>query len=88
MGNDSEFEEGRILGHAQEQQRLEMYLHDQLGPELIAMVLEIESILAQLEAENHPTERKLREVQNRLSEILAPIRQVILSGTDDGSEQQ
>lgn len=80
MGNDSEFEEGRILGHAQEQRRLQNYFHDQLAPDLMALAFEIESIRAQLEAENHPLEPKLREVRDRLSEILAPIRQTILDG--------
>jgi signal transduction histidine kinase len=85
MGSDSEFEEGRILGHAQEQRRLEIYFHDRLGPELMALAFSIESIRAQLEAENHPAEPKLREVRDRLSEMLAPIRQTVLDG---GSESQ
>jgi len=50
MDSDSEFEEGRILGHAQEQRKLEMYLHDRLGPELLALVFEIEFIRAQLKS--------------------------------------
>jgi Histidine kinase len=65
MGSDSEFEEGRILGHAQEQRRLEMYLHDKLGPELMALVFSIESIRAQLETDGHPAEPELREVRDR-----------------------
>jgi signal transduction histidine kinase len=85
MGKDSEFEEGRILGHAQEQRRLENYFHDQLAPDLMALAFEIESIRAQLEVDGHRAEPKLREVQNRLSEILAPIHQAILDG---GSESQ
>jgi signal transduction histidine kinase len=86
MGNDSEFEEGRILGHAQEQRRLEMYLHDRLGPELSALAFEIEFIRAQLKADGHPAEPKLREIQNRLSKILVLIHQAILSETNDGSK--
>jgi hypothetical protein len=85
ISSDSEFEEGRVLGQAQEQQRLEMYFHDQLGPELMELAFSIESIRAQLEADCHPAEPKLREVQNRLSEILAPIHQAIVDG---GSESQ
>jgi signal transduction histidine kinase len=88
MGSDSEFEEGRILGHAEEQHRLEIYFHDQLAPDLMALAFSIESIRAQLEADGHPAEPKLREVQDRLSEILAPIRQAILSKIGDGSESQ
>ena len=86
MGIDTEFEQGRILGHAQEQQRLEVYFHDRLAPDLMALVFAIESIRAQLEAENHPAEPKLREVRDRLSEMLAPIREAILSETNDGSK--
>ena len=86
MSSDSEFEEGRVLGQAQEQQRLEMYLHDLLGPEVLALVFEIELIRAQLKADGHPAEPKLRDVQNRLSEILTPIREAILSETGDGSK--
>ena len=88
MGNDSEFEEGRILLHAQEQRRLEMYFHDRLAPELMALAYSIESIRAQLEADGHPAEPQLREVQNRLSEILAPVRKAIVNGIDDGSGPQ
>jgi hypothetical protein len=86
MDSDSEFEEGRILGHAQEQQRLEMYFHDRLAPELMALAFSIESIRAQLEADGHPAEPKLREIRDRMSEILAPVHQSILSSPDDGSE--
>jgi hypothetical protein len=85
MDSDSEFEEGRILGHAEEQRKLENYFHERLAPDLMALAFEIESIRVQLEAENHPAEPKLREVQNRLSGILAPIHQAILDG---GSESQ
>jgi signal transduction histidine kinase len=88
MASDSEFEEGRILGHAQEQQRLEIYFHDRLAPDLMAVAFSIESIRAQLEADGHPAEPKLREVQDRLSGILAPIRQAIHGRTGDGSEPQ
>jgi hypothetical protein len=86
MATDSEFEEGRILGHAQEQRRLENYFHEQLAPDLMTVAFSLESIRAELEVENHPAASKLREVQNRLSEILAPVRHNFLSGTDDGSE--
>jgi Histidine kinase len=85
MDSDSEFEEGRILGHAQEQQRVEMYFHDRLAPDLMALAFSIESIRAQLEADGHPAEPKLREIQDRLSKILVLIRQTTLS---DGSEPQ
>ena len=86
MDSDSEFEQGRILGHAQEQQRVEMYFHDSLAPDLMALAFTMESIRAELEADGHPAEPKLRGVLERLSEILAPVHQAILSGTNDGSK--
>lgn len=86
MGNDSEFEKGRIIGHVEEQRRLEMYFHDQLAPELMTLAFSLESTRAQLEVENHPAEAELKAILNRLSEILAPVHQAILSGTNDGSE--
>jgi hypothetical protein len=39
-----------------------------------------------LKADGHPAEPKLREIRDRLSEILAPIHQAILSETNDGSK--
>ena len=63
-----------------------MYFHNRLGPELMALAFSIESIRAQLEADGHSAELKLREVRDRLSEILAPVRQAILSEADDGSK--
>lgn len=88
MASHSEFEKGRILGHAEEQRRLETYFHDQLGPELTALAFSIECVRFQLEIDGHPAEPELRNVQNRLSEIVAPIRQAILSGTTNGSERE
>ena len=82
MGKRSKFEEGRILGHIEAKRQLETYFHDRLAPELLAMGFSIESIRAQLEADGHPAEPKLREVQNRLSEILAPMHQAIVSRND------
>jgi Histidine kinase len=76
------------LGHAQEQRSLEIYIHDRLTPDLMALAFSIESIRAQPEADGHPAEPKLREVQDRVSEILAPIRQAILEKTGDGSKPQ
>lgn len=86
MESDSEFEEGRVLGQAQEQQRLVMHFHDQLGPDLMALAFSIESLREQLEADGNPAEPKLREIQDRLSKILVLIRQVTLNGTDDNSK--
>jgi hypothetical protein len=86
MAVDSEFEQGRVLGHVEEQRLFETYFHNQLAPDLMTVAFSLESIRAELEAENHPAAAELKEVQNRLSEILAPVRHKFLSGTDDGSE--
>jgi signal transduction histidine kinase len=85
MDIDSEFEEGRILGHAQEQQRLVMHFHDQLGPDLMALAFSIESLREQMKADGNPAEPKLREIQDRLSKILVLIRQVTLDGKSESS---
>ena len=85
MGNDSEFEEGRILGHAQEQRRLANYFHNQLGPDPMALAFEIESIRAPT-GSRKPSVGAEGEVRDRLSEILAPGRDAILSQTGDGSK--
>ena len=38
MGSDTEFEQGRIVCHAQEQRRLETYFHDRLAPDLMSQI--------------------------------------------------
>ena len=85
MDSDSEFEEGRVFGNAQEQQRLVMHFHEHLGPDLMALAFSIESLREQMEADGNPAEPKLKEIQDRLSTILALIRRVTLN---DGSETQ
>jgi hypothetical protein len=43
MDTDSEFEEGRNFGHAQEQRRFEEYFHKRLAPDVMAAAFSIES---------------------------------------------
>ena len=76
---DNKFEEGRILGHAQERQKFEEYFHGMIAPDLMAVAFSIESIRARLEAEGHPIELELQQIEIRISEILTQVREGILS---------
>jgi hypothetical protein len=77
----SNFEEGIELGRDQERQRLAAYFHDQLAPDLMALAFSIEAIRMELENEKHPAEAKLKDVRDRLSKMLQPIRENILNGS-------
>jgi signal transduction histidine kinase len=79
MDTDSKFEEGRILGRAEERQKFEAYFHDTLAPDLMAVAFSIESIHARLEVEGHPIELELKQIEIRISEILTQVRETILS---------
>ena len=74
----SNFEEGTELGRDRERQRIAAYFHDQLAPNLIALALSIEAIRVELESEKHPAEPKLKEIRDRVSKMLQPIRENIL----------
>jgi signal transduction histidine kinase len=79
----SNFEEGIELGRDQERQRLAAYFHDQLAPDLMALAFSIEAIRIELEREKHPAEAKLKEIRDRVSKILQPIRENILNLVED-----
>lgn len=52
----------------------EPYFHNTLAPDLMAVSFSIESIRARLEVEGHPAEVELRQIENRISEILTQLR--------------
>jgi signal transduction histidine kinase len=79
----SNFEEGIELGRDQERQRLAAYFHDQLAPDLIALAFSIEAIRKELESEKHPAEAKLKDIRNRVSRMLQPIRKNLLNLVED-----
>ena len=79
----SNFEEGIELGRDQERQRLAAYFHDQLAPDLMALAFSIEAIRIELENEKHPAEAKLKDIRDRLSKMLQPIRENILNLVED-----
>jgi hypothetical protein len=79
----SDFAEGIELGIAQERQRLAAYFHDQLAPDLMALAFSIEAIRIGLACEKHPTEAKLKDLRDRLSKMLQPIRENILNLVED-----
>ena len=74
----SNFEEGIELGRDQERQRVAAYFHDQLAPDLMALAFSIEAIRSELESEKHPAEAKLKDIRDRVSKMLQPIRQNLL----------
>jgi len=79
----SNFEEGIQLGRDQERQRLAAYFHDQLAPDLMALAFSIEAIRIELESEKHPAEAKLKDIRDRVSKMLQPIRENILNLIED-----
>jgi hypothetical protein len=52
-----------------------------LAPDLLTLAFSIESVRAELEAENHHAALKLKEVRERLTEMIEPIREEILKLT-------
>jgi len=52
-----------------------------LAPDLTTLAFSIESVRAELEAENHHAALKLREVLERLTEMIEPMREEILKLT-------
>ena len=79
----SDFEEGIELGGDQERQRLAAYFHGQLAPDLMALAFLIEAIRLELEREKHPAEAKLKDIRDRVSKMLQPIRENILNLVED-----
>ena len=78
MAASYEFEQGQMLGREQERERLSVYFHCQLAPDLTALAFSIESVRAELEAENQDAALRLKEVLDRLTEMIEPIREEIL----------
>jgi len=78
MAASYEFERGQMLGREQERERLSVYFHCQLAPDLTALAFSIESVRAELEAENQDAALRLKEVLDRLTEMIEPIREEIL----------
>ena len=74
----SNFKEGIELGKDRERQRIAAYFHDQLAPDLMALAFSIEAVRVELESEKHPAEAKLKDIRDRVSKTLQPIRQNIL----------
>ena len=88
----SNFEDGTELGKDRERQRIAAYFHNQLAPDLMALAFSIEAVRIELESEKHPAEAKLKEIRDRVSRMLQPIRENILnlvkSGPNFYSERQ
>jgi hypothetical protein len=54
-----------------------------LAPDLMALAFSIEAIRIELESEKHPVEAKLKDIRDRLSKMLQPIRENILDLVED-----
>jgi len=52
-----------------------------LAPDLMTLAFSIESVRAELETENHHAALKLKEVLEKLTEMIEPIREEILKLT-------
>jgi len=50
----------------------------------MALVFSIEAIRLELESEKHPAEAKLKEIRDRVSIMLQPIRENILNLVETG----
>ena len=70
-----------MFGREQERERLSVYFHCQLALELTTLAFSIESVRAELEAENHDAALRLREVPDRVTEMIESIREEILKFT-------
>src|SRR6201987_5481842 len=79
----SDFQDGTELGKDWERQRIAAYFHDQLAPDLMALAFSIEAIRSELESEKHPAEAKLKDIRDRVSKMLQPIRENILNLVED-----
>ena len=77
----SEFEQGQMLGREQERERFAAYFHRRLAPDLLTLAFSIEGVRAELEAQDHPSAPKLKELLNRLTEMIKPMREEILNET-------
>jgi signal transduction histidine kinase len=75
----SNFEDGIELGKDWERQRIAAYFHNQLATDLMALAFSIEAIRIELESEKHPAEAKLKDIRDRVSKMLRPIRENILN---------
>jgi signal transduction histidine kinase len=74
----SDFQDGTELGKDWERLRIAAYFHNQLATDLMALAFSIEAIRIELESEKHPAEAKLKDIRDRVSKILKPIRENIL----------
>jgi hypothetical protein len=73
VGASPDFEVGTAVGKELQRQKVAAYVHDHLTPELLSAIFSIESVRARLEEEHHPCAKRLKEIEQELSE---PIRQM------------
>ena len=54
-------------------QQIARYVHEQIAPELLAIVFSIESIRLELAEQNLPAAAKFKELGERLTKLIAPV---------------
>jgi PAS domain S-box-containing protein len=73
-----EFELGAAFGEEAHRQKLAIYLHQNLAPELMSAVFSMESVRTRLEKENHPSSGELKAIEKQITGPLQRMREVIL----------
>jgi PAS domain S-box-containing protein len=81
-----EFELGAVFGEEARRQKLAIYLHENLAPELMSAVFSIESIRTRLEKENHPSSGELKAIQEQITGPLQRMREEIQKSDADQRE--
>lgn len=78
VDSDSELDAGVAAGQESERQRPSDYIHDRLGPELMAIVFSIESLRSRLEEAKHPADAELKQIGRRIDDLFESVRENVL----------
>ncbi len=81
-----EFELGAAFGEETRRQRVAIYLHENLAPELMSAIFSIESIRTRLEKENHPSSAELKAIEEQITGPLQRMREEIQKSDADQRE--
>jgi signal transduction histidine kinase len=85
----AESEAAMAVKSEEERQQIARYVHEQIAPELLAVVFSIESIRLELDEHNLPAAAKFKELGERLTKLIAPVFRSTESaayGTDLGGK--
>lgn len=73
----AKFEQGRLVGKEQERARIKQIFHEELAPNLTAVVFNLELLELKLEAAGSPHLRRATQVAQMLSETTEKIMEVL-----------